>query len=70
MAKATKERKQAHRLLEASGAFIARERKHRIWKLPSGRILVEAITPGDGRACKNFLATVRKAVQQLKEDRP
>jgi hypothetical protein len=51
---------QLTRLLDASGATLARQRKHHVWKLPSGQNLVIAATPSDWRQSRKALADLRR----------
>lgn len=53
--------KDLERRLERNGCVLVRARRHRIWRTPSGRVLVLPSTPSDRRAERNCLAEARRA---------
>lgn len=56
-------------LLKEHGAVLDRTKKHRVWKLPDGRIWVQGSTPSDVRAARNNLAQLRKMLGVEREIR-
>lgn len=58
--------------LKRAGAVLVRQKNHQVWRLPNGRHYVMSQTPSDGRAEKNQLATLRRALKsspRLSQDR-
>jgi hypothetical protein len=51
------------RLLRESGAVLARNKKHEVWKIPGGKTFVKASTPSDRRATANQLSDLRKVLE-------
>lgn len=51
-------------LLRASGAVLVRTRKHRCYRLSSGRTFVASSSPSDQRALKNSLSVLRRLVRE------
>jgi predicted RNA binding protein YcfA (HicA-like mRNA interferase family) len=47
-------------MLNDAGARLARQRKHRIFRFPDGRIWVVPKTPSDVHAWKNNLSDLRR----------
>jgi hypothetical protein len=52
-------------LLKVHRAVLIRERKHKIFRFPDGRIFVQSATPGDCFAERNALATLRRLVREV-----
>lgn len=46
--------------LRDAGAVLVRQKRHRIYKLPNGRVLTVSNTPSDRRDTLNTLRTLRR----------
>ena len=46
--------------LQQAGAVYVRSNKHHIFRLPNGRAIVVAATPGDHRSNKNVISVIRR----------
>jgi hypothetical protein len=55
----TREEETCIEILKEHGAVLARERKHRVWKLPDGRTFVMAKTASDRYTWRNNLSDLR-----------
>ena len=53
-------------LLRDSGAVLVREKKHRVYRLPSGRNLVLSKTPSDRRTEANQIRDLRRLIAEAK----
>lgn len=47
-------------IMRVAGMVLVRERKHRVYRHPSGRIFVTAKTASDRRAIANNIAELRR----------
>jgi hypothetical protein len=56
--------KEALSLLKGVGAVLVRCKRHEVYKLPNGRIVVLAKTPGNN-GTRNELSRVKKAIREL-----
>lgn len=56
--------REALALLKEARAVLVRTNRHHIYKLPNGKIVVLACSPGRG-GTKNELSRVRKAIREL-----
>jgi hypothetical protein len=54
--------KQVEQLLKDCGAVLVRNRRHEIWRLPTGHLFVRASTPSDHLAALNQLAWLRRTM--------
>jgi hypothetical protein len=52
-------------LLRRADARLVRQRKHRIFRFPDGRIFVQANTASDVRAEKNSLSVLRRLIREV-----
>lgn len=57
------EKKQLEDLLRQSGAELVRRRKHLVYRLPNGKNVVVASTPGDRRAVLNTIRDLKRAAE-------
>ncbi len=53
---------EVERMLEQSGAVLARQNKHLVYRLPNGRTFTRHKTPSDHRAALNELSDLRRAL--------
>jgi hypothetical protein len=60
--KQNKQARELHGMLKDAGAVLERQRKHQVWRLPSGRIFVCSNSPGDHRWSENAIAVLRKVL--------
>lgn len=51
---------ESERLAKEHGGVLARQRKHRVWKFPDGRIFVMPSTPSDRKAEANSMSDLRR----------
>lgn len=58
---------QIETLLKASGAILARQHKHLVYKLPNGKTFVKTNKLGDVRASRNALSDLRKLLGVKRE---
>jgi hypothetical protein len=56
--------KQVEKTLTDHGAVLVRQKKHKVWKFPDGRIFTTASTPSDHRAWMNILSDLNKVLQK------
>lgn len=55
------------KLLKDAGAVLDRTANHNVWKLPDGRIFVQAKTPSDSHTSRNSLTDLRKLLGLKRE---
>src|SRR5580704_8020529 len=53
-------KEEVFRLLKEHKASLIRQRRHRVYRLPDGRIFVTSLTQTDERGWRNCLAQLRK----------
>jgi hypothetical protein len=55
---------EGHRTLRQAGAEVLRKAKHgTLYRLPNGRTLLLAGSPGDKRGARNFAADLKRAMK-------
>jgi hypothetical protein len=44
------------------GAVLVRSKRHNVWRLPNGRVVVTSQSPSDFRVFKNIVRDVKRAL--------
>lgn len=57
--------KEFDRLVKEHGGKLIRQRKHRVYKFPSGVVFVCASTPSDRRADDNILCHLKRVLKSV-----
>jgi predicted RNA binding protein YcfA (HicA-like mRNA interferase family) len=55
--------KRATKLLRDSGAVLVRQKRHAVWRLPNGRIVVISATPGGKYFVRKQNCDIKRAMR-------